>query len=253
MEFPPNIPIEHKGLNLKLLVLDGSSLSQVKHDLHKSTDEAYEFCFKHPSPNTFSQLNNFDTRKGCSIVVFEPETNKTHFVITLIYFPQTSAVEIYNVCKLQHSTLSAREIIGIIIDQFCIDNPLFDSCKYIHLAMLCESIYFFPAFITYCKLGFRVDENRQSLSMRLPDHFTMSRPIINNHPIPPSRPEDEILKINSGCMYTDQHIRLLENSIKNNKKEIKYPTTPSKNKADFDIHQSLLRLRDVMIQHKEKK
>lgn len=251
MEFPSNCNIDHNGLKLKLLVLDGESIPQVDHGIHDSTNNAYEFCFKHPSPHTISQLNNFETRKGCSIIVFEPDSLKTHFIITLIHFPQTNAVEIYNVCKHQDSSISAKEIIGLIIDHFCIDNPLFDSCRYIHLAMLCKSIYFFPAFITYCKLGFRVDQNPTNLSSKLPSHFTMSRPILNNHNIPPSNPEDEILKINNGCMFTKEHIQLLEDSISKNKKEIQYPAIPKQHDPSFNVQEALLELRDVMMKHKK--
>ena len=76
MEFPQDFDIEHKGQLLKMLVLDGASLAQVDPSIHNSTDEAYEFCFKHPTKNILHSLNHYKIRTGCSIILFDPEKNK---------------------------------------------------------------------------------------------------------------------------------------------------------------------------------
>lgn len=276
MEFPKDSDIDYQGLSLKLLILDGASLGQIDPAIHESANQAYEFCFRHPSYNVLQNLNEYNTRSGCSIVVIEPETNQTHFVLTLVKFPQTNSVEIYNVCKYQHSPISATDFLQIIIDDFCLDNPLFSGCRYLSLAMLCKSVFFFPAFISYCRLGFRVDSPILPLSSKLPAHFTMSRPLLKKEPVAPSLPEEEILKVYNGCFFSPQHLALLEDSIVQRKKEIDYSkitdtvdtsdTVDTANTADTanptdtlsqtnkksDMLQGLQRLRKVMINTHQK-
>lgn len=257
MEFPQDFDIEHKGQLLKMLVLDGASLAQVDPSIHDSTDEAYEFCFKHPTKNILHSLNHYKIRTGCSIILFDPEKKQTHFVLTLVYCPEMKSVEIYNVCKYRHSPISANDFLGIVFDDFCLDNPLFEDCRYLNLAMLCKSVYFFPAFMSYCKLGFRVDSPIQKLSSPLESHFTMSRPLIRGQPVSPSDPEEEILKIHNGCFFSRKHLDLLEESIIQKKKEINYDSLPNDQDTDklvlptkSDMLAGLQQLRKVMLQHK---
>lgn len=257
MEFPQDIDIEYKGHLFKMLVLDGASLAQVDPSIHDSTDEAYEFCFKHPTKSILHSLNHYKVRTGCSILLIEPKKKQTHFVLTLVHFPQMKSVEIYNVCKYRHSPISANEFLGIVFDDFCLNNPLFKDCRYLNLAMLCKSIYFFPAFISYCKLGFRVDSPIQKLSSPLEPHFTMSRPLVSGQPASPSDPEEEILKIHNGCFFSRRHLHLLEDSIIQRKKEIDYVSLSKDEDEDGTVHDTksdmlvgLQRLRKVMLQHK---
>ena len=136
-----------------------------------SFSKSYSTCFN--SINNIEKFLKFANNNGCSFIITDLYKNVIFFA-SFIKNEKQQVIELYNVCKnFDLCDLNPYDILNTFMDNYLIDNPLFNNYNYIRLAILIKSKYLKKALSLYTKLGFKVESTPSPLYINLPSYMSM--------------------------------------------------------------------------------
>lgn len=167
-------------------------------------------------------LENLAFLSGCSFVIYRRDQGTAEFLIHLSPDYPRGNVVVYNICKNFSTKLDVPTVIGTILHTFIPDNTLFRACPRVILCMVNDNSYFFPAFKTYCKVGFRVTPQPHFIEHETRTYFTMEIPlhrILENRVIA-SEPHHEFLQLftpHNKHVFNEIHLRDMYHAYRHRK------------------------------------
>ena len=227
------------GETLNLTTLTPQHKWGLSKQLQCSCHELFGQCFRETPNKSCEPMFLFTQTNGCGIVVSD-QSEMALLLVSFIYDSESKTVEIYNVCKNpKNRDISAFIFLDTLFQYFIPNNPLFAGCQTLRLALLCSNKYLVPAFITYCRLGFRVDQPNRQMNSLLPQHVTMTRNLVD---MTPSHPRQEFRTMAETCHYQTETLRAIQTTLTEKLPIVTFSNVPWPTSLESDRDQLITKM-----------